>query len=98
MPVVAIAKFLVPIPAWVIAAYLVVAGAMTVLLLIQFLRNARTRNASANAWPVLLILTFPLAALSMVWPITLPFAVRVLWKDRQARFKRRGFDVGPVRR
>lgn len=88
MPVLAIAKFLVPIPAWVIAAYLVVAGAMTALLLVQFLRNARTRNASANAWLVLLILMFPLAALSMVWPITLPFALRVMWKDRQAGTRR----------
>ena len=96
MPVLAIARFLVPIPGWVIAAYLLVAGAMTILLLVQFLRNARTRNASGNAWLVLLILMFPLAALSMVWPITLPFAARVLWKDRQARLQRRGFPVVPL--
>lgn len=97
MPVVAIAKFLVHIPGWVIASYLTVAGAMTVLLLVQFLRNARTRHASSNGWLVLLILMFPLAALSMVWPITLPFAIRALRKNRQGRKERQGFPVAPAK-
>lgn len=89
-----VAKFLVHIPGWVIVAYLSVAAAMTIGLLIQFLLNARTRRAGTQAWLILLILFFPLAALSVIWPITLPFAIYALWKERQkSAIERSGFPV-----
>lgn len=89
----AVAKFLVHIPTWIIVVYLAVAAIMTVALLTQFMRNARTRNAPGNAWLILLILFFPLAALSVIWPITAPFAVYALARSGKQKPVSRGFPV-----
>ena len=93
----AVAKFLSHIPTWVIVAYLTVAAAMAITLLIQFLKNARTRQGDGNAWLILLILFFPLAALSVIWPITMPFAIGVFWKEQKQKQERRGFPIEPKR-
>ena len=102
-PVLAVAKFLTFIPTWVIVAYLTVAAVMAVTLLVQFLKNARVRHGDGNAWLVLLILFFPLAALSMCWPVTMPIAIHFFYKDRQQAREsdmkeRRGFPIEPTRR
>lgn len=80
--ILSVAKFLTHIPGWVVIAYLCVAAVMTVALLVQFLIQARTRR-DGNAWLILLVLLFPLAALSMIWPITLPFAIYAVRKQKQ---------------
>jgi len=89
-----VAKFLVNIPGWLIAVYLAVALSMAVTLLVQFLIQSRTPTRGGNAWLILLILFFPLMALAMVWPITLPFAIYALWREKQRSTPAsRGFPV-----
>ncbi|QOV88834.1 hypothetical protein [Humisphaera borealis] len=84
LPMVAVARFLESIPGWAIGAYLLIAAVMATVLLTQFLKNARVRHGSGNAWLVLLILFFPLMALSIIWPITMPFAIRAVRKERRS--------------
>ena len=88
------------VPAWAALLYVAVAVAMAVGLTIWFLASARTRapNRPGGAGPaaVLVILFFPLLAISMIWPITLPVVAAVLLRERRRPDPGpRGFDVMP---
>ena len=89
------ARFLRNVPSWVLIAYVAVAGLMAVGLTVWFLSSARTRepNRPGGAGPavVLVVLFFPLMAISIIWPITLPVVLVVL--PRQPRPEGRGFEV-----
>lgn len=80
-------KFLRAVPPWVQVAYVAVAVVMAVALTAWFLASARTRapNRPGGAGPaaVLVILFFPLMAISVIWPITLPVVVAILLMDRR---------------
>ena len=90
-----VAKFLRHLPTWVLIAYVAVAALMAVGLTVGFLASARTRepNRPGGAGPafVLVILFFPLMAISMIWPITLPIVLVILL--RRPRSESRGFEI-----
>ena len=95
-----VARFLRNVPTWALLVYFAVAVAMAVGLTAWFLASARTRqpNRPGGAAPaaVLLILFFPLMAISIIWPITLPIVVVVLLKElRKPDSRPHGFDVIP---
>ena len=84
-------------PAWILWTYVAVALAMAVFLTIRFLRNLRRRRPQDRGaiGVVLGVLFFPLMALSIIWPITLPVIATVLWRERRERPRHppRAFEV-----
>ncbi len=82
-----VARFLRNLPDWVVLLYAGVALMMAIGLTAWFLASARTRepNRPGGAGPavVLAVLFFPLLAISIIWPITLPIVAVVLIKARR---------------
>src|SRR5687768_10643841 len=95
VPILMQAKFLRHIPTPLVVTYVLVAAIMAVMLLIRFILKTKTRQSAGGTSVVLLIMFFPLAAISMVWPITLPFIAVILWKENQtageSKNAKRGF-------
>ena len=79
-----VARFLRNLPTWATLLYFGVALMMAIGLTAWFLASARTRapNRPGGAGPaaVLVVLFFPLLAISVIWPITLPVVAVVLVK------------------
>ncbi|HEX8912481.1 MAG TPA: hypothetical protein VF796_08980, partial [Humisphaera sp.] len=63
---------------------------------VRFLRNLRRRRPQDRGaiGVVLGFLFFPLMALSIIWPITLPVIAVVLWKERNSRSRRASLGAG----
>lgn len=83
------------VPTWASLLYVAVAVTMAVGLTVWFLAAARTRepNRPGGAGPavVLVVLFFPLLAISIIWPITLPVALWIVL--RRPPREGRGLDV-----
>jgi hypothetical protein len=64
-------------PTWLIWVYVSIAVVMAICLTIVFLRTLRRRREKDRGamWVVVGIVFFPLMALSIIWPVTLPFAL-----------------------
>ena len=69
----------------VVWPYLAVAVVMAAVLLARFLMTLKRRRTARGPFALALaFLFFPLMALSMVWPITLPVICVVMYREHRA--------------
>ncbi|MDB5294418.1 MAG: hypothetical protein JWO31_401 [Phycisphaerales bacterium] len=95
-----VARALTHVPTWALVCYVIVMALMAVGLTARFLTTMRTRPPTrpggAGPAALLVILFFPLLAISLAWPVTLPVVAVVLWREqRGTRPPPRAFEVLP---